>query len=164
MQQPTGTRLSKLTLIVFLAVAMAAGLLWFAHNSPRRAWPLPDGSVLSLGQVTFGTNHLFRYGNRWQDFLYPIVPRSWRNKFHFKVATLTSERSDSVVVWLQRSTKVSRNGFARVTSQHSFRLAVLDEHGLESAPCDGSGSISIVASGFDIIGMELHDYPHRARR
>jgi len=160
MQQPTGTRLSNLTLIVFLVVAMAAGLLWFAHNSPRRAWPLPDGSVLSLGQVTFGTNHLFRYGNRWQDFLYPIVPRSWRNKFHFKVATLTSERSDSVVVWLQRSTKMVEKQFA---GPQPFRLAVLDEHGLESSPLDGSGSISILTPGRDIIGLELHDYPHQTR-
>jgi len=155
----------KPRLAVLLVTAVGALLLvWLTREAQPRTWPLPDGSVLSLGKVTFGANHVFRYGNRWQDFLYPIVPQAMRNKFHFKVATLTSGRTDSIVVWLQRSTRTSKPRFTRLAGPKPFCLAVLDEHGLESSLLDASGSISILAAGRDIIGLELHDYPHRARR
>src|SRR5258708_37233461 len=71
---------------------------------------------------------------------------------------------DSMVVWLQRSIMTPKPRFTRLAGPRPFCLAVLDEYGLESPLLDGSGSISIIATGRDIIGLELHDYPHRARR
>jgi len=112
-----------------LFAAVVGGSLWLKlHRRDAQAVVLPDGSRLTLLRATRGTNHVYRFGNRWQDFLYPILPVKLRMKFPPRIMAFDSFNRDSVMVWFRRDGGTPPSGVA-VTP---FYLSVADEHDLES--------------------------------
>jgi hypothetical protein len=105
------------------------GITWVISQRPSpQTISLPDGSQLTLLKVTHGTNHVCRYGNRWQDLLHPILPQKLRVKFPPRQMTFTSGGGDTVMVWLRHEGGTATTG----GWPPPFFLAVADEHGLES--------------------------------
>jgi hypothetical protein len=41
---------------------------------------LPDGRVLTIQKITFGTEHKLSYGSLWSRLIAPAVPAKWKNK------------------------------------------------------------------------------------
>ena len=113
-----------LLLALFIVSGFIGGFA-FLKAKPR-SWTLPDGSRLTLRKVTFGTNHVCRYGKAWQNLLEPILPQSWDRKVNLRVARLTTERPE-IVVWFGQTPAASGGSGQR------FGLAAFDAHGLTSA-------------------------------
>jgi hypothetical protein len=117
-------------------VALATGLWLAARGSPAQTWLLPDGSTLRLVKVTWGTNHICRYGNRLIDYLHPFVPGKYRSRFRFQVAALGTGAPRDMVVWLQqqnstnRPTQLGQLGFGAFYTP--LFLNVVHEHGVAS--------------------------------
>ncbi len=164
-------RASLLVLGVIIVVGGGAGLIW---RQPRpQSVALPDGSQFTLLKVTHGTNHVLRFGRRWQDFLYPVLPQKLRLKYPPRVMEFAGNRPDSVMVWFQRE------GFAPVDGDWPrVCLAVLDDYGLESpllltpqvartlgvssAASTGPGGGGSVGVARQLAGWEVLDYPKRS--
>lgn len=120
-------RTRRLSLGVLLIV-MVGGIVWLALPRPGpQTVVLPDGSRLTLLKVTRGTNHVCRFDNRWQDFLYPILPVKLRVKLSPRVMEWDSFNRDSVMVWFRRDGLPSS-----ALAATRLYLSVADEHGLES--------------------------------
>ena len=95
-------RAQRLSLGLLLMVTVG-GIVWLARSQPEpQAVVLPDGSRLSLLKVTHGTNHVCRFGHRWQDFLYPVLPPKLRVRLSARVVEWSSFNRDTVMVWLRR--------------------------------------------------------------
>lgn len=163
-------RVSLLVLLIVLVAGGIAGLIWL--QPPTQSVTLPDGSPFMLLKVTHGTNHVLRFGSRWQDFLYPVLPQKLRMKYPPRVMQFTGNGPDSVMVWFQREGVPSSDGnWPRVC------LAIVDDHGLESpfllsphvtrtlgAPSSTTGSSagSPGAASTQLSGWEVLDYPKRS--
>ncbi|MCW5551483.1 MAG: hypothetical protein KIS67_04875 [Verrucomicrobiae bacterium] len=163
-------RASLLVLGVVIVVGGVAGLIW--RQPQPQSVTLPDGSQFTLLKVTQGTNHILRFGRRWQDFLYPVLPPKLRLKYPPRVMEFAGNRPDSVMVWFQRE------GFAPADGEWPrVYLAVLDDYGLESPLLltpqvartlgasnaamtgPGGGSVGIARQ---LAGWEVLDYPKRS--
>jgi hypothetical protein len=149
-------------------------------NGP--SWTLPDGSKLRLVKATWGTNHLYRYGNRPIDFLYPLFPINSRSNFNFRVARISAPLPGALVVWLKRSgiptNSVSQTPIARtVTGRGSapppgvaallsdasapFKVSVVDDNGVESRT-SSNVRVAPIGSTEGLVGIVLSSYPRRA--
>lgn len=163
-------RASLLVLGVVIVVGGIAGLICLQPRS--EAMTLPDGSQLTLLKITHGTNHVLRFGRRWQDLLYPVLPQKLRVKYRPHVMHFAGNDPDSVMVWFQREGVPSADGnWSRVC------LATVDDRGLESpfilsphvtrtlgtsraftgSRVGGSGVASAQLSGWEVL-----DYPKRS--
>jgi hypothetical protein len=175
-------RARRVGILVFFVLFIAGGFAWRVSQQPKpQTISLPDGSQLTLLKVTHGTNHVCRYGNRWQDLLYPILPQKLRTKFPPRVMTFPSGSGDTVMVWLRH------DGGATSTSwPPPFYLAAADEKGLESGlqhsasltrtlntinpattPPVGAAPVRVSlvgGSSSQISGWEQREYPRRAAR
>jgi hypothetical protein len=137
-------------LAALLACVLVLVLLF---RRDAQAWTLPDGSTLRLVKVTWGTNHLCRYGYRPIDLIYPLVPAISRSNFNFRVARISASPPGAMVVWFKRSgipanaaspTPTSRTvtgtrgapspgGTPRLSASSTpFMVSVVDDHGVES--------------------------------
>ena len=142
--------------------------MWLASPQPKSpAIVLPDGSRLTFLKVTHGTNHVYRLGNHWQDFLYPVLPVQLRAKFPPRLMAFESSNRDSVMVWFRRDGKPSL-----AVGETKVYLSVADEHGLESplqlmahtTRTTGSLTTATNATGTQFSGWELAGYPKRSRQ
>lgn len=171
-------RISILVLIVLLVVA---GIAWLVAQWPQpQIISLPDGSRLTLLNVTYGTNHVCRFGNRLQDLLHPFLPPKIRAKFPPRVTEFPTS-SETLMIWLRYdATMINR------ALRPPFFLAVADENGLETGLLAGANLTRTLSSQnapaatpsgtlpvkkrlgrqttSQISGWELREYPRRARQ
>jgi hypothetical protein len=174
-----GRRISILFVGVLLVLG---GITWVIWQRPRpQTLSLPDGSLLTLIKITYGTNHVCRYGNRWQDLLHPILPQKLRVKFPPRQMTYTSGGGDTVMVWLRHEGGTATTG----RWPPPFFLAVADENGLESrllqnanvtrslnvanpaaATPTGAGPVRVQLAGSatQMSGWELKFFPRRVEQ
>jgi hypothetical protein len=120
--------------ITLLTFVMAFGcVVVLVRKQATQTWRLPDGSELSLAKVTYGKTHEMVYGNRWRDYLYPVLPVSLRVKLGCDGVTRTTA-SPAVVVWFwlknQPRPGILPSGLPFTTP--SYHLAVVDENGKDS--------------------------------
>jgi hypothetical protein len=124
-------------------------------------WKLADGSELSLAGVTYGKHHTMRYGDRFVDYLYPVLPDLLRKKFGCKVATLTSVNSNTIVLWFWDKDAASLRSNVTFTTPQYF-LATLDEQGLE-AVAPFYPEVTVVSHRTNVMqGVELLRFPRRS--
>jgi hypothetical protein len=151
----------------FVLLVTVGGIVWLALRRPGpQTVVLPDGSRLTLFKATCGTNHLCRFGHRWQDVLYPILPPKLRWRLSPRVLEWSSFNRDSVMVWFRR------DGLPAAGAEATrLYLSVADEHGLESPlqlmahTTRTTGSTTTTnAAGTQFSGWELADYPKRSRQ
>ena len=119
-----------ITALIVIAVFGCAVLIF---HKPVQTWRLPDGSELSLAKVTYGKKHEMAYGNRWRDFLYPVLPAGLRTKLGCNGVTRTTA-DPAVVVWFwlknHPSPGIPPSGLPSPTPQ--YHLMIVDENGNES--------------------------------
>ncbi len=160
-------RARRLSLGVLLIV-VAGGIVWLAKHLPKpHTIALPDGSQLTLVKVTRGTNHIYRYGRGWQDFLYPLLPLKLRVKLSARVMEWNSFNRDSVMVWFRRDGLPSSAAAAT-----RLYLSAADEHGLESplqltahtTRTAGATPPTTNTVATQISGWELAGFPKRSRQ
>ncbi len=169
-------RLGRVSLLFVVVLLVLGGITWLIAQWPsRQTLTLPDGSQVTLLKVTQGTNHVCRYGNRWQDWLHPVLPRKLRTKFPRREMTFTSGLGETTVVWLRH------DGATAPSWSSAFFLAAADENGLESALLQsanvtrtltarpalvgpGQGPVQWTGGSAQISGWELKSFPRRAGR
>ncbi len=153
---------------VFGAIAV---IVWLTPAKPRVGpWKLSDGSELSLAGVTHGRTNTMRYGNKFADYLYPILTPALRRKFNCQVATAPNFASNSVVLWFWAKGigkwpyMPPRGGFPvpSYRPQSGYAIVTVDENGMESAaPLTGQFAWG---SGSNLLESQvLLDYPRRSR-
>jgi len=131
---------------------------------PRAAVTLPDGSELQLARVTAGANHSFRYGQRPQDWFYPLLPERLRRRLNCQVLTHRTRRSDALMVWLRHRGGPTAGGTPGTAAggRLPFYLAVFDEQGCEAPLLPGATRTRTRRSGEELSGWELPAYPRRS--
>jgi hypothetical protein len=121
---------------------------------------LPDGASLALLGYTYGPQHRFLTGPRWQKLLWPVAPAPLREK-------LTGVREmwrygnvppNGMVLWMLRRPETLGAPF-----DGYHRLAALDEHGCElaadpTAVYGAGGSSAVVGEPW-----AMDTFPRRAR-
>lgn len=118
--------------ITLLSFAVAFGcVVALMRKQAAQTWRLPDGSEWSLAKVTYGKKHEMMYDNRWEDYLYPVLPASWRLKLGCRVATMATD-PNGVVVWIWRKNVPQAQGPSAPHVIRAYYLAVVDKNGLES--------------------------------
>lgn len=157
-------KLRVLSMLVVIILIIIAGWLLARKKQEEKTLKLPDGSMLSLAKVTYGTNHQVRYGTRWQDFLHPILPAKMQTNFSARIATHTTSSSNGIVVWLRRTQILLPTNY--IYSKYNppdYQISLVDSNGLESELMQ-SFSCSYGAWPDGILsGWELASYPKRNR-
>src|ERR1700722_4309243 len=153
-----------------LALAGVFATILLTPAKPKAAtWKLSDGSELSLAGVTQGKNQTMRYGNRFADYLYPVLTPALRKKFKCQVATLPNITTNSVTVWfwnkgsyLTPSPRRTGSPFVNFRTQGNYTIIAVDENGMESAsPMTGSWAWW---SGSNLLeAATLPEFPRRSR-
>jgi hypothetical protein len=86
---------------------------------------LPDGTIVEVTAVTFGTNHSYSSSSRWQHWLHEMTPRRWRNLTAPGPSRTIHTETDSVIIWLRHTDPRART-FRPVQDWH---WQVVDQHG-----------------------------------
>jgi hypothetical protein len=139
---------------LLLAVVLAGWLPARRHEALPK-FRLPDGSELALVKVTQGKKHEVRYGNRWQDYLSPVLPAAVQGRLGSKVASLTPANSNAIVLWLWR------REIPFTKTPVDYFLTVVDTNGCESAILYNSSCSYSTSPDSDLRGWELKNYPRR---
>lgn len=139
---------------LLLAVVLAGWLLVRRHAALPK-FRLPDGSELALVKVTQGKKHELRYGNRWQDYLSPILPAAVQSRLGSKVASLTPAHSNAIVLWLWR------REIPFTKTPVDYFLTVVDTNGCESTVLYSPSCSYSTSPDSDLRGWELKNYPRR---
>jgi len=155
-------------------LAIAVGMLllggigamfWLLPRTPRAGpWKLADGSELSLAGVTYGKHHTMRYGDRFVDYLYPVLTKALRNKFGCKVTTLDTTNANAVVIWFwgKGVPLAATSGYWGI-QEPPYCISVADAFGMESDVVDRPAS-KIAMRGTNVLyGWELKQFPRRSR-
>src|SRR5438128_988370 len=101
----------RLTLVLacLLVIALGAGA-WAVLQDPfTQTCRLPDGTLLRLEAVTYGTQHQFLLGPWWQRVLQPVLPPERQPRL------ITSPqnsyyRRPALVFWISRNEKPQKLG------------------------------------------------------
>ena len=95
-----------LPLAAVMALAVAVGLGRDPTASSAQVWWFPDSSLLALDGVTYGQQHQILHGTWWQKPLLTLLPAGARqaleSRFGCTVATHTSARPNTLVLWIYR--------------------------------------------------------------
>ena len=152
--------------MVVLALVGVISCLLLQQPGPQTI-SLPDASQLTFLKITHGTNHVCRFGNRWQDVLHPILPRKLRAKFPPHVMQFSSGGGgESAMVWLRHDGGAVSGGWPP-----AFFIAVVDANGLESPllhsanvtrTLSSSAAPALPVAPSQISGWELRNFPRRA--
>jgi hypothetical protein len=118
-------------LLVLLAIVIILAARTQGRPEPLK---LPDGSLLTLEAVTYGSRHEVVLGPWWVKVLRPVVPEGWRHdlyhRFHCRVQSLTAPTPETLVFWTVRR-GVQPPVISRIPLYNSPRLVAFDEHGCE---------------------------------
>lgn len=138
---------------LLLAIGVGGAWLLTQHEAPP-TWTLPDGTTIVLRAVTRNPNHFCRYGTKFIDFLYPFVPKKYRNRFRFNVADLgpTLGTEDWLVVWLEQRGPPTPRG----NRPSTCLVSIADENGIVSQPPHG---MSHRFGNLATAGWELWTFP-----
>jgi hypothetical protein len=175
---------ARFIVIGFLLVVMAGVIvLLTAPRAKPQVWTLPDGSTLKLVKVTWGTNHVCRYGNRVIDYLYPVIPVRFRTNFTFQVATNRAPVPGGMVVWFRRSGLASNavaqpgppftsvggtlSGLSSSMAQQMrvparYSLSVVDDYAVESLSISPVKK-GVISSASELDSCLVQTYPRRAK-
>ncbi len=162
--------------------ALAVGLLRLLAPAPKPAptWQLGDGSTVRLVKVTYGTNHVYNYGHRLRDWLYPVVPAKYRTNFNFQVTRVSTPYPGSLVVWFEGTGGQVNPGAgtpslnfsaaptpaslaqAQVLAQTRFYVSIFDDSGVESTPVIATRRL-VATNNLVIYSATVRNYPRRSK-
>ena len=93
-------------------VGLLLTALWAAGSSRTQSQVLPDGAMVTVGEVTYGTSHRFTRGNRGKKLLARLLPLPVARAIGWEVQTSESEQPDARV-WASFSRKPDHTTFER---------------------------------------------------
>ncbi len=96
--------ISVLVLACFAALALWIIVSWRDKNS--RIKTLPDGSLLILRRVSYGTTHQFSMGTFWQQLGAHILPKQYTPRFQ-TLGYNDTNNGPTMVVWLEHLSRTS---------------------------------------------------------
>jgi hypothetical protein len=108
-----------------LAALVLCGAVMLVSPGGRASQQLPDSSLLTLEAVTYGAQHRFIDGSRWQQALYPVLPDSIRKRL--PVDRVATESPGTLVLWTRRRAAV--RGQALAEPFWRARVEAVDEQG-----------------------------------
>jgi len=115
-------------LLTALAAAVVTLGLYLAGTPRGPSRRLPDGTLLTLADVSYGREHHFVHGNRLQRLLYPRLPPPVWERVSCPVYSYRPQMKDHFIFWL------ARDGVPEVGAElghWGLRLVAVDEHGYE---------------------------------
>ena len=119
-------RLSLWAGLAIVGILAPLALYWlFGEPAPLQSSSAPDGSRLALLGWTFGSQHEFFPGPRWQSLAWPLVPPAQRVALPMSRYERNNPPPRSLVLWMQRTPPVA--GFLGP----SARRTAVDDHGCE---------------------------------
>jgi hypothetical protein len=151
-------------LLALLLVAMVG--LSTPSKYSRRVQRLPDGSLMRIVSISYGTNHSFTVPPHkpWKSFLVAHLPRSitahlgwWANSASIGLSPPPGETSLAIFTVCELASQTSFSA--------SPKVALSDERG---STCD-SASEGSVSAGFDgkhdwkLAGWQLSNIPHDSK-
>lgn len=101
-RNPRSTRFIALSLGALLVALIPCPFALSQYPPPLGTRRLPDGSVISLEAVTYGTTHQFFHGTWGQRIAHALLPAAWADRLGGAVLTHDT-RSPQLVCWLRRS-------------------------------------------------------------
>ena len=144
----------------FVLAIWAVGivLLWPAKPVSSGQLALPDGSVVRVIAVTYGTNHvagplLARWVDRWPPRAQAWAKRLFGSRVSPPGRMATAE--PRMVVWIDRAT----SGAAANVASSYFYVALADESGFVSG-----GSTYLGGGGASLRGLDFQAVPQRDRQ
>lgn len=150
-----------LILLAVVFVAGLAGLRWGEERARRRASEagvvLPDGSRLLVWRVTYGTQHVLRFG-RWPRLDGWRQRHDWLTNWLGPVTAETSTRSDGDGVCVFYSTI---RGDGTTDPDPAWGRAFRDEHGCEVGSLHSRGNSTFL--GTNVLHQTSETYPRRQR-
>jgi len=142
----------RLLLAVCVVTVIAIFGLWLiARRAPMITRLLPDGSTLTLKQVSYETPYRIRTGDRWQDYLGATLPTEWARKLGARFAVVGTE-TNATTVYLE---------WQNSPTSYNLRATAFDEHGCEfglTSPYTVS-----VGGGRDAVVFEFQEFPRNAK-
>jgi hypothetical protein len=97
--------------LVIVPVLASGLVLWlWLSTPPRQNAVLPDGSVLTLREVSYGTKHRHAFGPLWQR-LYTLIPNKLRGARSYNVGIFTNSEP-FVAFWFTRDNTPSAPPFS----------------------------------------------------
>ncbi len=133
--------------LVAMGLTIAAGAWVLTREAPGPACRLPDGSLLELRGVSYGSHHRLMEQRLWQKLLAPLLPPGLQGR---EVAVVGTP-ANRLVVWFR-----TRSGPPAWRPGHW--IEAVDEHGC----CVGRGWEGPTEPGLpDRVGV-LEAYPRRA--
>ncbi len=142
-----------------VCLALAAVLIGIIRSSERtiRAGTrrLPDGSVLTLRQMAYGKAITIRTGNRWRDYLAPVLPRPLLKKLDCNYVS-TGGNSNTLAFSLKW------DGI-QATNLPRLWATTFDEHGCEFRLVEPSRFNSPGAPTEHVLLCEFFQFPRRSK-
>ncbi len=156
--------MKKRLLILFGLLAVMVLLLALFWPRPGDVGPkpratLPDGSIVTLESVTYGTQHEFMFDDgNWQSRIRRALPRFLRRFFRGGNSTMTSTGPNGLVLWVTHYDPATGR---YATPASIYNLEVADEHGcatrISSYGTTGGGRPGLLISSY-----ALDTFPRRA--
>jgi len=141
-------------LLAGLVVLLVVWEVWSRRPRDLGTRKLADGSVLTLKAATYEKEHRVRAGERWLDYLGPILPEALAKKLQCRFLTIGG-RTNALDLWLVR------NDFPTATAS-GLRGAVFDEHGCEFKSVPAVVSVSL-GSAREVLSFQFTEFPRRDR-
>jgi hypothetical protein len=132
--RPRAGRPVLILLALIALVAILAAMLWVLAQEPAplQVRRLPDGIEIRLEAVTFGTEHQFVRGRRWQRLLTPLLPDGLRERIGGKVHSWRSWPGERLVFWtFRRTSPIVVTGAPPGVETRAHLPVVTDEHGCQ---------------------------------
>jgi hypothetical protein len=154
--------------VIVAAILIVAGIVAVVvclvpHKPHVGPWVLSDGSELSLAGVTYGKNHAMRYGDRFVDYLYPILPPTLRRKFGCKVVRTDTVSSNGIVVWFWTKAIPQTGSSPAAGFVLNYKVGVTDLEGGDADAIAHSSSSVVWRSSNVLSGWELKEFPRRSK-
>ena len=153
-------------ILIFLAVVALAGTLAWAIWAPKpqtgQFVRLPDGTVLTLADVTYGPTNTLVLGRPFQKYLYKILPTNFARWSGCDTAVWVSGgiSTNCPVFWFR---ELRKNGES--SPPGGFYIAAVDEYGCDydtvnAANFGGRNRVTFGQNSFDAYLADPPWYPH----
>lgn len=145
---------------ICIVVLLIVGVVWSLQRPTVQLIQLPEGGRLRFVGVTYGTEHTFVDGPRWQQMLLPLVgvdrARSWQWQ-----ASSASYQQPTLVCWLSNEGLPEPLVVGSPGHHYPLRLQVSNEQG-STAPVDFSQKSLVIHPGSLDVAPLTH-FPRRGK-
>ena len=142
-------------MVAALTFALAAGVVWWVSNRWRGTVQLPDGRVVTVLAVTYGTNHTLIEGPLWAKAIRRFVSRPRAHQLGLRIYERKFEEP-TLLIWTH---------WRLPSTGEAPRYASLqDRLGIESEPEHVAIDAPVGKTGTAIMAWQFSNFPRRQPR